>query len=514
MNRPHRRERTIDKQARSKSSFFSLPSGQLYNPYRPLEILTPEQVQQIHEASMHILEHTGIRFQDAEALSLWEQAGAKVDHVKQHVWIDRGLLMEWVAKAPQSFTVRARNPQRSRMIGGNAINFFPSAGMVFVRDLGRGHRPGQSSDALELVKLIQMTNVIDFAPVQSVVMHDVPVHRKHLVDQAMSYIHSDKPLLGTSHGRIIAGDGIEMAKIVFGEDLQPERGAVIGGNINVNSPLVYDERMVGGMITYARHGQFTTITPFILAGAMSPITILAAVAQQNAEALAGIALLQIVRAGAPAIYGGFVTNVDMKSGAPSFGTPEGAWALLMGAQLARHYRLPYRGSGSLNTANVPDTQAMGESLWALWPCVLAHTNLVIHAAGWLESGLTISYEKYITDVENLAMMQHFLQGVRWDGDVFALNEIHEVGPAGHHLGTLHTQERFETAFYPSFLADRRNLGTWQAMGAEDSIQRAHKLWQIILDSYEQPPMEVTMHEALSDFVERRACELEHVNLYG
>jgi trimethylamine--corrinoid protein Co-methyltransferase len=216
MNRPHRRERTIDKQARSKSSFFTLPSGQLYNPYRPLEILTPEQVQHIHEASMHILEHTGIRFQDAEALSLWEQAGAKVDHVKQHVWIDRGLLMEWVAKAPQSFTVRARNPQRSRMIGGNAINFFPSAGMVFVRDLGRGHRPGKSSDALDLVKLIQMTNVIDFAPVQSVVMHDVPVHRKHLVDQAMSYIHSDKPLLGTSHGRIIAGMASRWRRLFLG----------------------------------------------------------------------------------------------------------------------------------------------------------------------------------------------------------------------------------------------------------------------------------------------------------
>ena len=513
MSRTSRRERPIDKQSRSKSSFFSLPTKQLRNSYQPLEILTPEQVDQIHEASMHILENTGIRFQDAEALALWEQAGAKVDHAKEHVWIDRGLLMELVDKAPQSFTIRARNPHRSRLIGENAINFFPSAGMVFARDLERGHRPGQSSDALELVKLIQMTNVIDFAPVQSVVMHDIAVHRKHLVDQAMSYLHSDKPSFGTSHGRIIANDGIEMAKIIFGEDLQPELGAVIGGNINVNSPLAYDNRMIGGMITYAQHGQFANITPFILAGAMSPITILSAVAQQNAEALAGIALMQIVRAGAPVIYGGFVTNVDMKSGAPSFGTPEGAWALLMGAQLARRYRLPYRGSGSLNTANVPDTQAMGESMWALWPCVLAHTNLIIHSAGWLESGLTISYEKYITDVENLAMMHHFLQGPSWDGNVFALDEIHQVGSSGHHLGTLHTQERFETAFYPSFLADRRNLGTWEAMGAEDSIQRAHKLWRIILDSYEQPPMDRAMQDAIHDFVERRSSELAHVNLY-
>lgn len=319
--------------------------------------------------------------------------------------------------------------------------------------------------------------------------------------------------MGVSHGRVISNDVIEMARIVFGDDLKPEEGPVTGGNINVNSPLVYDERMLGGMMTFAKHGQVSVVTPFILAGAMSPVTIAAAIAQQNAEALAGIALLQLVRPGAPAIYGGFTTNVDMRSGAPAFGTPEGAWALLIGVQLARYYQLPYRGSGSLNTSNVPDGQAMAETLWTLWPAVMAHTNLVIHSAGWLESGLTVSFEKYVMDVENLAMMQHFLQGPEWEGDVFALDAIDEVGPAGHHFGTAHTQARFENAFYPSFLHDRRNYGTWQDAGSEDVITRANKVWKQVIREYKQPTLDEATNEALEAYVTKRTAELENVNLY-
>ncbi|MCB0033144.1 MAG: trimethylamine methyltransferase family protein, partial [Anaerolineales bacterium] len=247
---------------------------------------------------------------------------------------------------------------------------------------------------------------------------------------------------------------------------------------------------------------------------MSPVTMAAAIAQQNAEALAGIALMQLVRPGAPAIYGGFTTNVDMKSGAPAFGTPEGAWALLIGAQLARHYGLPYRGSGALNAANIPDAQAAAESLWTLWPAVLAHTNYIVHSTGWLESGLTVSLEKYVMDAENLAMMQHFLQGPEWDGNVFALDAIEEVGPAGHHFGTAHTQARFTDAFYPSFLHDRRNFGLWAEQGSEDIVRRAHRLWQEIVKQYEQPPLDAAVQAELAAFIARRAAELEHVNLYG
>ncbi len=510
MARERRRER---KNARKQSSFFNIPFKQLRNPWPPYEIAGPEKIEEIHNASMHILENTGIRFQDDEAFDLWVKAGAKVDPTDQRVWPDRGLIAELIEKAPTSFTMRARNPERSRLIGENAINFYPGAGMVFARDLDQGRRPGTKADFMELAKLVHMTNVLHMAPIQTVVMHDVPVPEKHLQNFWIGATMTDKPLFGVSHGRVIVGDVLEMIRIIFGDDLRPEEGPVTGGVINVNSPLVYDDRMLGGMMTFAAAGQMTIVTPFILAGAMSPVTMAAAVAQQNAEALAGIALLQLVRPGAPAIYGGFTTNVDMRSGAPAFGTPEGAWALSLGAQLARYYGLPYRGSGALNTSNIPDAQAAAESLWTLWPAVMAHTNFVVHSVGWLESGLTMSFEKFVMDAENLAMMQHFLQGPDWEGDVFALESIHEVGPAGHHFGTQHTQERFQTAFYEAFLHDRRNFGTWQEAGSEDVVKRANRLWKQIVAAYKPPTIDPGKKEALEDFISRRAKELENVNLY-
>ena len=513
MSKSRKRTRSAAKNKRKSSPYFDIPFTQMRNPWPPYEIADQTRIEEIHEASMHILENTGIRFQDEEALDLWAAAGAKVDHAAQHVWPDRGLIMDLIAKAPASFVFRARNPERSRLIGENAINFFQNAGMVFASDLDRGRRPGMKADYIALTKLGQMTNVTHIAPVQTVVMHDVPVSQKHLQAYYLGTTLSDKPLPGVSHGRVIVGDVIEMARIVFGNDLQPEMGPVTAGNINVNSPLVYDDRMLGGMMTLAKYGQASIVTPFILAGAMSPVTIAAALAQQNAEALAGIALLQLVRPGSPAIYGGFTTNVDMRSGAPAFGTPEGAWALLIGAQLARYYDLPYRGSGALNTANEPDAQAAAESLWTLWPAILAHTHLIVHSAGWLESGLTASFEKYVMDVENLAMMQHFLQGPAWDGNVFALDAIDEVGPAGHHFGTAHTQARFETAFFANALHDRRNYGTWQEGGGEDMMVRANKLWKQVVREYKEPPLEVSIKEELEAFVARRSAELENVDLY-
>lgn len=508
------RRRTNKKRERQVSPFFDIPFRQLRNPWPPYEIVDAEQIEAIHEASMQILENTGLRFLDEEALALWQAAGAKVDRAAQHVWPERGLVMELIGKAPASFNFRARNPERDRFIGGNAINFFPNAGMVFVRDLVRGRRQGLRADLETLCKLIQMTNVLHFAPTQGVVMHDVPVNERHLWTQWLGYVLTDKAMMGTSHGRFITQSVLDMARIVFGEDLKPEDGPVTGGVINANSPLVYDERMLGGLIGFAKAGQVVVVTPFILAGAMSPVTMAAAIAQQNAEALAGIALMQLVRPGAPAVYGGFTTNVDMKSGAPAFGTPEGAWALLIGAQLARRYGLPYRGSGSLNTANVPDAQAAVETQWSLWPCVLAHTNMILHAVGWLESGLTVSLEKFVMDVESLAMMQHLLQGPEWGEADLALDAIHEVGPAGHHFGTAHTQARYETAFYPAFLHDRRNVGAWQEAGSEDIVRRAHRLWQEVVKQYVAPALDVAVKQALDDYIVRRKGELESVNLYN
>lgn len=515
MTRTRSRKRNRPKRETAVSTpYLSIPYRHWRNTWLPYEIASTEHIEAIHQASMTILENTGLRFQDDEAMRLWQAAGAKVDMNKHHVWPDRGLIADLVAKAPSSFTFRARNPSRSRFIGENGISCFQNAGMVFASDINRGRRPGTRADYLNLAKLAQMTNVIHIAPLQAVVMHDVPVNQKHLLNYFIGATYSDKPLMGVSHGRIITSDAIQMARIIFGQDLKPEEGPVTGGVINVNSPLVYDERMLGGMMTFAQHGQFTVVTPFILAGAMSPVTIAAALAQQNAEALAGIALLQLVRPGAPVVYGGFTTNVDMRSGAPAFGTPEGAWALLIGAQLARRYGLPYRGSGSLTTANLPNAQAAAESLWSLWPCILAHTNLIFHSVGWLESGLTVSLEKFVMDAENLAMMQHFLHGPEWSQSAFALDSIDEVGPAGHHFGTTHTQERFASAFYGSFLADRRNFGTWKEAGQEDIVQRANTLWQELVNKYEKPPMDTAVYEALDSFVQQRTESLAGVELYG
>jgi trimethylamine--corrinoid protein Co-methyltransferase len=477
-----------------------------------LELLPPEQIETLHNASMRILEEVGLDFLDDEALDLWRQAGAKVDRAKQHVWLDRALVLELVARAPTSFTWLARNAERNLTIGHNSINFSPQGGTVFVANLEFGRRPGRLEDYEKLLKLVHMCNVLHVTGEQMVVPHDVDISARHLRRLQRAITLTDKALMEAAHGRVIPNDSLEMARLVFGDPLPAD--PVLAGVINVNSPLRYDDRMLGGLITLARAGQITIVTPFILAGAMSPITLASALAQQNAEALAGIALAQLVRPGAPVVYGGFTTNIDMKSGSPSFGTPEGAWAMAVGAQLARRYQLPYRGSGSLNTSKVPDAQAAYETMWTVWPAVLAHTNFVMHAVGWLDSGLTVSYEKFIMDAEVLAMFQHFLGGLNINDDSLALDMIAEVGSGGHHFGTPHTQARFSTEFYQPFLADRLNYETWQEAGGLDAARRANLLWQELLANYEAPSIDPGLTEALDDYVERRRRELEGVELYS
>ncbi len=505
--KPRRSER---QRPQPQSPLLSTPFRQPRNPFPPAEILTPDQIQQIHDASLHILENIGLDFLDDEALAIWHKAGAKVDHAARHVWIDRGLLLEAIAHAPDAFTWRARNPERSVHIGGNALAFGPNGGMVYAMDLDNGRRPGTLADFTNFVKLSHLINTIHFSSWEQVAAHDVPVSSRHLRRLLVAFTHSDKAVMEAAHGRIITADNLEMARLVFGSlDGDP----VIGDVINVNSPLTYDERMLGGLITYARAGQVCFITPFILAGAMSPVTLAAALAQQNAEALAGVALTQLVRPGAPVVYGGFTTNVDMKSGSPAFGTPEGAWAIIAGAQLARFYRLPYRASGGLTTAKTPDAQSAYESMWNLWPAVMAHSNLLMHAAGWLDGGLTASFEKFIIDAENLAMFQHFLAGFAIDDDTLALDSIAEVGSGGHHFGTAHTQARFATAFFPTALSDRLNYDTWEAAGSWDAARRANAVWKELLAQYEAPELDTAVADALHDYVARRERELAGVNLY-
>lgn len=486
------------------------PFRLLRNPLPPLEMLDSGGVEKLHQASLYILENTGIKFMDGEALDLWAGAGARVDRSSMMVRIDRGLLMELVGCAPASFTWRARNPARNILVGENVVGFAPNGGMAYVSSLDLGRHPGTLADFENFLRLSHTCNIIHYNGGELVAIQDVDPSVRHLKRLVASFTLTDKALLEDAHGRVISQDVIDMARLVFGTlDGSP----VLGGVINVSSPLRYDERMCGGLITFARHGQVTIITPFILAGAMAPITIPAALAQQNAEALAGIALAQLVRPGAPVIYGGFTTNVDMKSGNPAFGTPEGAWALLVGAQLARRYRLPYRGSGSLNTSKTPDAQAAYETMWTMWPAYLAHTNFILHSVGWLEGGLTASYEKFVMDAEMLAMFYYFSQGLEINDETLALDMIDLVGPGGHHFDTPHTQSRYTDAFFESALGDRQGYDHWLAQGAKDACQRANGLWKDILACYEPPPLDPGIEESLRQFVEKRGRELAGVNLY-
>ena len=490
---------------------LAMPFRTIRNTRPPYDWLDPEALERIHEASLDILENVGLDFLDDEALDIWQRAGAKVDRAARHVWPDRGLVLEAIAAAPSSFTWRARNPAHDVVIGGDAIAFGPCGGMVYATDLDRGRRIGTMDDYEKLLKLAQSSHALHFAAWEQVTAQDVPVNIRHLHRVRAGLTLTDKVVMEGAHGRIITADTLAMMGIVYGSlDGDPVTGDVI----NASSPLRFDERMLGGLITYARAGQATFITPFILAGAMSPVTMAAALAQQNAEVLAGAALTQLVRPGAPVIYGGFTTNIDLRSGSPAFGTPEGAWAALVGGQLARRYGLPSRGNGGLNSSKTADAQAAYESLWSLWPAVLAHTNLIMHAAGWLEGGLTVSFEKYIIDLENLAMFRHFMGGFAVDDDALALASIAEIGSNGHHLGTAHTQARYRDAFFATSLSDRLAYDTWALAGGEDTATRANRIWKEMLAHYEQPPLDPAVAEALDEYVARREKELRGVSLYS
>ncbi len=508
------RRRRVAKSNRLRSPFHAIPWKQLGNPCPPTEINSPEQVQRVHTASLDILENIGIDFFDTEALSILEKAGAKVDHKAQHVWIDRGLVMDLVDLAPEQFTLKARNPDRDMILGGNHINFLPGGGHAFISDLDQGKRNGTREDYANLLKLVQLCNVMHGTGVALVEMMDVPVSYRHLHRLFLNFTVSDKPTTGAAHDRIIPQDVLSMARIVFGDAaLDEPMDPVIIGIVNVNSPLRFDERMLGGLISYARAGQALIMTPFIIAGAMSPISIAAAVAQQNAEVLAGTALAQLVRPHTPVLYGAFATNADMRSGSPAFGTPEGAWVSLLAPQLARFYGMPSRGNGGLTNANRNDAQAAYEAMWTLWPNVMAHNNYIMHAAGWLEAGLTISMEKLVIDMENLAIFQHFLQGFEISDETLALDMMAEVGPGGHHFGTPHTQARFSTEFHEPFISTRQSMDVWQAQGAPDAEQRANHLWKQLLREYEAPPLDPGIRQGLEEYVERRERELEGVDLY-
>ena len=500
-----KRNRGRDGRRRDRSAphLASIPFQTLQNPFAPFEILTADQVEKIHKTSMRILVDVGIEFLDSETLDIWKSAGALVDPDSQRVRIEEKMVKAALKTVPSTFTLRARNPNRNVIIGGNHINFATVASAPYYSDLESGRQPGSLKAFEKMLRLAQVCGPIHVIEGMLLEPQDVPIPQRHLVKGYTVYTLSDKAHLVASHGREIAEDHVNMACIVFGGEAEIRRDPVLSTVVNANSPLRFDERMLGGLLTYARYRQPVVITPFILAGAMSPISLPAALAQQNAEALAGITLTQLVNPGTPVIYGGFATSIDMQTGSPAFGGPEGALALLAGAQLARFYGLPYRGSGGLNNSKIPDAQAAYETQMTLWPAVLAHTNLIIHSAGWLEAGLVCSLEKFVLDVEGLAMMSRFLSGLEINDETLALEEIAEVGPGGNHFGTAYTMERFQDAFYRPTVSDRQNYETWTETWRERRFTTSHEIANQLLEMYEQPELPSNIQGELMEYVQKR-----------
>ncbi|MCK6452842.1 MAG: trimethylamine methyltransferase family protein [Alphaproteobacteria bacterium] len=483
------------------------PWRPLRNPYRPIDVLSADQVEFIHESSLDVLERLGMDFWSPAALDRLARAGLAVDRAGQHVRFDRHWIMEQVAKAPPEFTIRARHAGRSIVLGGNHVNFSGVGGPPNCSDLDGGRRPGSFKDFCDLVRLEQSLNALHLVGSQPVAPIDLPAEMRHLDVYRAFVTLTDKIWSPSALGRERIDDGIEMMCLATGLD-RPGLAAtpMLIANINTNSPLRVDGPMLDGAVAMVEAGQPLIVTPFTLAGAMSPVSLAGALTQQNAEALAVIAYLQLVKPGAPVIYGGFTSNVDMRSGAPAFGTPEYARATLAGGQMARRYRLPYRSSNT-NAANTVDAQAAYESEMSIWAAVMGHANLVYHATGWLEGGLVASFEKMVIDAEMLQMMAAFLEPIVVDRESVAIDAMEEVGPGGHFFGAAHTMARYETAFYQPLVSDWRNFQSWQEAGARSATERAHAIAKALLKAYEPPPLDPARLEAIDAFVARRKGEI-------
>jgi trimethylamine--corrinoid protein Co-methyltransferase len=472
--------------------------------FPPTAAVSADQIEAVHEASLTILEEVGMDILLPEAREIYRAAGAAVEG--QRVRFDRGLVLEAVAKAPAQFTLHARNPARNVGIGGDEITFCAVASAPNCSDFAGGRRPGSQNDFHNFMRLIQTLNIVQIIggyPVEPVDLHPNTRHLDCLRDFVTM---TDKPFHAYSLGWGRIRDGIEITRIGRGigrEQLEAEPSLFTV--INSSSPLRLDAPMAAGILEMARAGQAVIMTPFTLAGAMAPVTVAGALAQQNAEALAGIALTQLVRPGAPVVYGGFTSNVDMKSGAPAFGTPEYMKAVLVGGQLARRYGLPYRSS-NVNAATTVDAQAAYESVFSLWAVVMGGCNVVKHAAGWLEGGLVASFEKMVLDADLLQMVAEFLEPLEVSDTTLALDAIREVGPGGHFFGCAHTQERFRTAFYAPLVSDWRNYESWREAGAPDAYTRAAGLVTRLLAEYEQPPLDPGIRDELDAYVARRTEE--------
>ncbi|MBL9034011.1 MAG: trimethylamine methyltransferase family protein [Rhodospirillaceae bacterium] len=485
--------------------------GPLRNAFPPLAPLSQDQIEAIHDASLRILEEIGIEFQGEAACNMLRKAGAMVEVKSGLTHIPREIVLAALKTAPSGFTLTPRNPARAVHVGGNHVSFGLVAGPPNVHDAINGRRPGNHADYVNLIRLAQSFDIIHFIGNQPTAPQELPVRTRHLDCYLANITCSDRIYHCTAIGRERALDGIDMMAISRGltRDQMAESPGVLT-IISVNSPRRFDAAMSDGLMAMAEHGQAVVVTPFTLMGAMAPVSLAAALTQQNAEALAGITLAQLTRPGAPVVYGAFTSDVDMKSGAPAFGTPENARATIACGQLARFYRLPYRASNS-SASNAVDAQAAYESEMSIWSSVMAHANLVYHGAGWMEGGLTASFEKIVLDVEMLQMIAETIQPFAVSPEDIALDAIASVPPGGHFFGAAHTLERYETAFYRPLVSDWRSYESWKADGARDATQRATAIWQQALERYQEPPLDPAIREALDAHMAKRKEALRDVD---
>jgi len=468
------------------------------------EILSEDAMAALDRGWRRIVSELGIEFVLPEALEYFREAGQTIDG--QAVKLDPDFVLEQVAKAPREFDLQARNPERNIHVGGQHMAFASVYGCPFVRK-GDERREASMDDFENLVRLSQSFDQLDSPGGTICEPNDRPLDSRHLDMVFALQTLSDKPYMGSVTSGPNAADTIRMSEILFGGREAIEKTPASISLINVNSPLRYDDRMLAAQLEYNRANQAVVITPFILMGAMSPVSIPAALTQQIAEALAGIALSQLVRPGCPVVFGSFLSNTDMQSGSPSFGTPESAVGLLCTGQIARHYGLPFRGGGALTSSQTVDSQAAYEAAMTLWPTFLAGTNFVMHSAGWLESGLVSCYEKFVVDVELLRMLHHVFQPLQINEETLAYSAHQEVGQGGHFLGAVHTLERFRECFYRPLLSSTENYERWSRLGGKDAAARASDVWQKTLEEYEEPALEQGLKDELKAYVDRRRTEL-------
>jgi len=498
--RSHRKKRVAN-------AIRQLPWGDVVNPYAPVEILSADQVETIIQTALKVLATQGMRFLEPASRRMMLAAGAEVDEAEMIVRFDPDLVREKLALAPAEFKLRARNPAHDLKVGGNNIIFGSVGGPAFCSDLDSGRRPGTYSEMSDYLRVVQSLNIIQQEGGGPFEAMDLPAETRHL-DLYLAQIRLlDKNCQAYALGRERTIDAIEMTCITLGVDRDElaSRPAVLA-IINTNSPMQLDIPMTEAVIELAGTSQACCITPFTLAGSMSPATLAGTLMQQTAEVLAVATFSQVVKPGAPIIYGSFASNVDMQSGAPALGTPEYTKAAQASGQIARQLGLPFRSSNT-TVSNCVDGQAAFESEMSLWGSVMGHANLVNHAAGWLEGGLTASFEKLIIDAEMLQMMAEFLRPIEVNDDELAVDAIAEVGPGGHHFGTTHTLERYESAFYTPIVSNRQNFEAWKEAGSIDVATRANTIWKQLLREYEQPPLDPAIDEELVEYVARRKSAL-------